>query len=108
MNVVADTGAIGRVVVGTENGDVLALAGCDLQDQWNQVRFRTMIFALLFGSAGSVEVAQAGVAEPVDLMEPGEHPLNEQFGFAVGIRGMKRIAFFNGGALGRPVKRSRG
>ena len=45
MDVVADTGAVGRWVVRAEHRDLAALSVCDLQDQRNEVGFGEMRFA---------------------------------------------------------------
>src|SRR5215813_9352513 len=104
VDVVADAGTVGRVVVGAENGDVFALAASDLQDQGDEVRFRAMIFALLRSGAGGVEIAEAGIAQFVDLVEPGKHLLYEELRFAVGVGGMERVGFLDRRAVGRAVK----
>src|SRR6266851_4968956 len=44
-----------------------------------------------------------------DAVKPGEHLLDQQFGFSVGVRWAQRVGFFNGRAIGRAVeRRSRG
>src|SRR5216683_4471564 len=67
-----------------------------------------MVFALFSGGAGSIEIAETGVAEAVNLVEPGEHLFDDQFGFAVGVGGMERVSFFDGRAIGSAVEGGRG
>src|ERR1700682_266887 len=43
----------------------------------------------------------------MDAVKPGEHLLDEQFGFSVSVRGAKRVGFFNGRTIGRAVERGR-
>lgn len=44
-----------------------------------------MGFAAAWDGSRDIEVAEAGIAEAVDAVEPGEHLLDEQLGFAVGV-----------------------
>ena len=44
VNVIADIGAIGCGVIGSEDGDLLALSKSDLQNQWDQMAFRLVGF----------------------------------------------------------------
>ena len=67
VDVVADAGAVGRRVVGAEDGDVLALAERDLEDERDQVRLGRVVLAdrAVVGGAAGVEVAEGGVAQAV-------------------------------------------
>ncbi len=78
VDVIANTGSVRSGVVGTKDGNVGALSGGSLQDERNQVRLRMVGFAEFDGRAGGIEVAKAGVAKTVDLMEPREHALDEE------------------------------
>ena len=60
------------------------------------------------GSAGHIEVAQGGVAQAVDAVEPGEHVLDHQLGLAIDIGGIEARVFLDGNRLGLAVDRSRG
>jgi hypothetical protein len=60
------------------------------------------------GSAGDVEVAQRGVAQTVDAVEPGEHLLDNQLGFAVDVGGVEARGLLNGDRLRLAVYSSRG
>ncbi len=63
MNVIADAGSIGRIVIIAIYRNGVALAQCHLQHQRDEVRFRGMIFpdVAVGMSAAGVEVAQAAV-----------------------------------------------
>src|SRR5438309_426261 len=104
VNVVANTGAIGRGIICAENGDVVALSECYLQRKWNKVRLRHMIFAQSAGCSGSVEIAKAGVPQAVYAVEPGEHLLDQQFRFTVRVGRPQWISLFNWCALRGSIK----
>ena len=108
VDVIADAGSVGRFVVGAKNRDEFAFALRDLQNQRNQMRFGMVGFALVCGRAGGVEIAQAGVTQSVDLVKPLEHLLDEEFGFAVSIRRMNGIVFFDRSAIGSSEQRCGG
>ena len=65
MDVVADTGAVGRWVVRAEHRDLAALSVCDLQDQRNKVGFGEMRFAerTVRMRAAGIEIPQRGVPQ---------------------------------------------
>ncbi len=85
VDVIADAGAVRRLVIGAEDRDMLLLAERDFQDVRNEVRFDAVILAEFFGGASGVEVAQRHVAQAVDFVVPAEHFLEHQLRFAVGI-----------------------
>ena len=58
VDVVADTCAVGRLIIGSVNFDVRALTKRDLQHIRNQVCFGPMIFAEVLRGAGRIEVTQ--------------------------------------------------
>ena len=63
VDVVPNAAAIRRRVVCSEDRNARTLSERYFQDEWNQVRFRRMVFAQVRAScSGCVEVAQAGVA----------------------------------------------
>lgn len=110
MDVVAHTrAATGRIVV-AEDGDMVALAVWDLQDDGDEVRFRIMRLADLAGHvcAAGVEVAQRDKMNPVRNGRPVEHPLHGELGFAVAVGGVRRVSFQNGNALRLAVGGRRG
>src|SRR5580692_1218791 len=45
VNVIANAGAVGRGVVGTEDGDGFSLSGCSFQNEGNQMRFGMVALA---------------------------------------------------------------
>ena len=83
VDVVADARAVGRLVVGAVDFDVLLLPERDLQDVRDEVRLDAVIFAEGLGGAGGVEVAQGDVVEAVDFVIPAEDFLEDQLRFAV-------------------------
>ncbi len=87
MDVVADTGAVGRGVVGSEDGDVRFLSERDFEHVWDEMGFDAVIFAEAFRGACGVEVAKGDAAEAVDFVVPTEDFFELQFGFAVRVDG---------------------
>ena len=66
----------------------------------NEVGFGLVGFAAghaigAFGSSSHVEVAQRGIAEAVNAVEPGEHVLHQQLGLAVGVGGIEARIFLD-------------
>ena len=63
MNVIADTGAIGRGIVVAKDGDLLPLPECHLEDDRNEVRLGRVVFAqIAIGArAGGVEISLAAL-----------------------------------------------
>ena len=104
VDVIANAGAVWRGVVGAKDGEVRTFALRDLQGQRNEMGFGMVIFALVAGRASGVEITETSVAQSVDAMEPGEHLLDEEFGFAVSIGGMEGVGFFDGDAVWSAVE----
>jgi hypothetical protein len=111
VDVVADAGAVGGGIVVAEDameaggpGLRRAPAGirCD-SGSWASPRVTPSLPAL--GRAGHVEVAQRGGAQAVNPVEPAEHVLHQQLGFAVGIGGLEARIFLNRHRL--PARRRR-
>ena len=73
-----------------------------IEDEGDDVGFGLVGFAAVGERAGDVEVAQGGVAEAVDLVEPAEHVLDEELGLAVGVGGVEFGGFGIGVDLGSP------
>src|SRR5262245_24232825 len=87
MDVVADGGPVGRVVVGAEDLHGRPRAHRRADDQRNDVRLGIVIlpdFALGI-RAGGVEVAQRHPPQAVALAIPAQDLFDHQFRFAVGI-----------------------
>src|SRR3972149_629263 len=84
VDVVADAGAIGGRVVRAVQGHGISLPGGYLEDDGDEVRLRTVVFAAPVAGAGGVEVAQGDGAYAL-LLIPGEHPLHHQLRLAVGV-----------------------
>ena len=54
------------------------------------------------GRSGHIEVAQRGVAQAVNPVEPAQHVLDQQFGLAIGVGGQEARIFLDGNRLGLP------
>ena len=54
------------------------------------------------GRTGSIEISQAGIAKTVNLMEPGQHALDQQLRFTVGVGGLEAVVLLNRSALRIP------
>src|SRR5713226_4311300 len=72
------------------------------------MRLRHVIFALLPGRPRRIEIPQTRVPQAMNAMKPRQHLLHEQFRFAIRVRGMKCVAFFDRRAFRRAIKRGRG
>ncbi len=87
VDVIADAGAVRGGVIGAVDFAMFFLAEGDLEHIGDEVGFDAVVFAVLFGGAGGVEVAEGDVFELVDASVPMEHPFEHEFGFAVGVDG---------------------
>ena len=103
VNIVAYAGAIRRRIIGSVNPNTLPSAQRNVQDQRDQVRLRFMRFPAPSNRASDIEVTQAGVAEAVDAMQPGQHLLHQQLRFAVRIGGVQRCIFLDWRPFGLAV-----
>lgn len=108
VDVIANAGAVWRGIVGTKDGEMLAFALSDLQGQRDEMGFGMVIFTLIASGARGVEITETGVVQSVDAMEPGEHLLDKEFGFAVSIGGMEGVGFFDGDAVWSAIERGGG
>ena len=95
MNVVTDAGAVGRVVVIAKDRDVLAIPGCDLQHQRNEMGFRRVMLTSRFTGPRGIEIPQACEAQTLCLRQPVERPLERPFGFTVGAARRNRCLLVN-------------
>ena len=102
VDVVADAGAVGSVVVAAEDGDVGAAPGCGLQHQRDEVGFRFVAFAefAFRVGAGGVEVAQAHGLEAEGAVVAGQGLFHHPFGNAVGVDGARGVGFVDGHVVG--------
>ena len=87
VDIVADTGTIGRRIISTKDFDTPALSQCRLQDQRNQVCFRRMVFPDHTAGIGSgrIKIAQGYIPQAIGTAELGQHVFNHQFRLAVDI-----------------------
>src|SRR4029077_2838119 len=104
VNVIANTGSIRRVVVGSVNFDVRFFTERHLQHSGNEMRLRSMVFAKSLGSAGGIEVAEANKFDPMNLVVPAQNFLKREFGFAVGTDGTRLRGFVDWQSIGRTKK----
>jgi hypothetical protein len=63
-----------------------------------------VVFAEFAGGAGGIEVSKTGVAQTMNTVHPGEHALDQEFRFAIGVGGMKRRIFRNRSGFGIAVE----
>ena len=107
VDVVADAGAVGGGIVVAVDANGGASPERDVEDERNQVGFRVVGFAAgdalgTFRRAGYVEVAQRGIAQAVNAIEPAEHVLDKQLGLAIGIGRGRRASSLIGMVSGSP------
>ena len=57
--------------------------------------------------ARGIEISQAGVAQPVNPMEPRQHALDQQFRLSIGVGWPQRIVLFDRSAFRIAVQRGR-
>src|SRR5439155_9639344 len=72
VDVVADASAVGGRIVGPVNLDPRPPPEAGLEDERDEVALGVVVLAEALRGAGRVEVAQAGVAQAVDAVEPVE------------------------------------
>ncbi len=63
------------------------------------MRFRLVRLTIALNRACHVEVAQAGVFQPMAEIHPSKHVFDEQLAFSVRIRGLEFRVFENRGGL---------
>ena len=107
MDVVADTSAVRGVVVGAEDIEFGRAAEHGVDSQRHQVGFRAVVLAEATGGvgAGGVEVAQAGDAQAVDPLGPGERAFEHPFALAIGRAGGDGGVLVDQHAVGRHAVR---
>jgi hypothetical protein len=96
VDVVADAGAVGRGIVGTENFEVWDKTKGGVENFGNEVGFNAMSFAAFGGGASSVEIAESGIVQAGVSAIVGENFFEAEFGFAVGIDGIFGMVFGSG------------
>src|SRR5579863_446521 len=92
VDVIPDAGSVRCRIVYPEYFDRFTAAKGHIENQGNQVGLWFMGLATRdavrpFGSSGNVEVPQRRGAQAVDPVHPAEYLLDDQLGFAIGIRG---------------------
>ncbi len=108
MNVVADRGAVGRIIVFAEHGEIRHVTLQRHHRAGNEMSFviaQLADLARYVGAAG-VEIAQAERTKPVGVAIVGEHPLDHPFRGAVGIDRCASIALWQRLAVGVAIDRA--
>ena len=95
VDIVSYARTIRRRIVAAKNFHLVALAERDLQNGGNKVRLRIMIFALFTCATRGIEIAQSGVTQPVNPVQPIKHVFRHQLRFAICVRGPLRVILFN-------------
>src|SRR6516225_4639785 len=62
----------GRVVI-SKNGNLFALSERDLEDEWDDVKLRVMVFAMRRSGSCSVKIAQTREAHSTNPVKPVKH-----------------------------------
>lgn len=95
MDVVADAGAIRRVVICAKYFDARALAGDGLEHEGNEVCLRVVALAdgAIRRSAGGVEVAQGDVLQAVGAFVVRKYLLHHELAAPVGVDGRLGVFF---------------
>ena len=104
VNIVADAGAVGGGIVVAIDADRRATPQSYIEHERNQMGFRVVGFAAgdaigAFGSPSDIEVAQRGVAQAVDSIEPPQHVLDQELGLSISIGGAEARIFLDGDRL---------
>ena len=90
VDVIADGGAVGGVVVIAENEDLVAMSKCYLQYKRNEVGFHLAVLANAAVGTGDVKVAQRRRPQAVGLGIGGDHVVDCELGCAIRIRRLRR------------------
>src|SRR6185369_8333581 len=85
MNVIPDAGAVRRWVIGSVNLTSLRLTQRDFEHVGNQVRFYAVMLTELHGGSCRIEITKGNKLQPVDLLVPAQHALEDKFRFPVRI-----------------------
>src|SRR5262245_11297291 len=104
VNVIANTGSIRRIVIGSINFDIRSFSEGHLQHSRNQMRLRSMVFTKSLRCTRGIEIAQANKFHTVNLVVPTQDFFKRQFGFAVRTDGTRLRAFVDWQAIGRTKK----
>ena len=108
VDVVADAGAVGGLVVGAVDFDMILLAEGDFEDVGDQVGFDPVILAKFLRCPGGVEVAERGEGQAVDFFIPTEHGLEHELRLAVGVDRALGEGFVERHAVGNAEGRAGG
>ena len=96
VDIVADAGAVGSGIVGTENFELWDEAKCGVENLGDEVGFDAMGFAALGRGASGVEIAERGVMDAGVGAIVGEDFFEAQLGFTVRVDGIFGMVFGDG------------
>src|SRR5262245_34114187 len=87
MHEISNTSAIGSIIIGAENRDILSTTRCCIEHQWYEMGLGIMGLSNLaiWISARRVEVSQSDPFQSMRLVEIGEHSLDHQLRCTIGI-----------------------
>src|SRR5580698_1374536 len=105
MDVVANRGPVLGGVILAKNLDIGASAESHVENEWNQMRLRLMGLSPAWYRPRNVEIAQAGITQSVNAVDPGKHLLHQQLRFSIGIGGSERGILSNRGFHRLPIDR---
>src|ERR1051325_2144029 len=74
---ISDAGAVRRRVVGSKNRHGTSNSKSGAQNVRNQMRFRIVMLPVIVPRAGSVEIAQNGVAQAMNSVKPLQHDFGQ-------------------------------
>src|SRR6185437_70835 len=96
VDIISDASTVIGSVVSAVDLKAPALSSSHLQENRNNVSFRTMVFAEPRRGAGCVEIAERDVFEPNIGSHFRKNTLEKELGSAVGIDRIRRMVFGNG------------
>ena len=99
VNVVTDTGAVVRWVIGAKDFEVWNNAKSGIENLRNEVSFDAMGLAAIDGCAGSIEITERGEMETGVGAIVGENFLEAELGFAVRIDGILGMILGDGDSV---------
>ena len=108
MDVIADTGSIGRGVIRAENIDMGQAASGGIENPGNEMSFHAMILAAGARSSSSVEITEGHVFESGVELVIDKNLLEGEFGFSVRVNGRLGMVFRDGNDFGFAVSGGRG
>lgn len=106
MDVVANTGAVRRGIVGAEDRNRAGCLESGAENVWDEMGFGFVAFGVAVPRAGGVEITEDSVAESVNLAEPFQDDFGLQLGLAVWIDRKFGCVLANGNGLRKAKDRT--